>query len=102
MSDPATDDLSRRLRDSKVVCAACGGQRVRVIDSRHTREHIRRRRHCELCGHRWSTYEIPAERYAQLLEDAHPMWDGLHWSIDEEGPAATVVMVDRVDILPPT
>jgi transcriptional repressor NrdR len=46
-------------------CPKCGSQEDRVIDSRASREGatIRRRRECEGCGHRFTTYEQiePAE-----------------------------------------
>jgi transcriptional repressor NrdR len=40
-------------------CPKCGGQDDKVIDSRASREGatIRRRRVCEKCGHRFTTYE---------------------------------------------
>src|SRR6202046_5326419 len=40
-------------------CPKCGGQEDKVIDSRASREGatIRRRRECEKCGHRFTTYE---------------------------------------------
>jgi transcriptional repressor NrdR len=40
-------------------CPKCGCQEDRVIDSRASREGatIRRRRQCEQCGHRFTTYE---------------------------------------------
>ena len=40
-------------------CPKCGGQEDKVIDSRASREGatIRRRRQCENCGHRFTTYE---------------------------------------------
>lgn len=41
-------------------CPKCGGQEDKVIDSRTSREgdSIRRRRECEACAHRYTTYEI--------------------------------------------
>jgi transcription repressor NrdR-like protein len=30
-----------------------------VVDSRPTEDGVRRRRHCEACGHRFTTYERP-------------------------------------------
>src|ERR1035441_7801683 len=40
-------------------CPKCGCQEDKVIDSRASREGatIRRRRKCEQCGHRFTTYE---------------------------------------------
>lgn len=38
-------------------CPACGSTSHHTTDSRPTQGAIRRRRACESCGHRWSTYE---------------------------------------------
>ena len=40
-------------------CVVCGGVQSRVIDSRQSEDglSIRRRRACENCGHRFTTYE---------------------------------------------
>ena len=40
-------------------CLACGNSETKVIDSRTTEENltIRRRRECEYCGHRFTTFE---------------------------------------------
>ena len=40
-------------------CPHCGARETRVVDSRLGKEGdaIRRRRHCERCGHRFTTYE---------------------------------------------
>src|ERR1700721_560358 len=40
-------------------CPKCGGQEDKVVDSRRSREGatIRRRRECEKCHHRFTTYE---------------------------------------------
>lgn len=40
-------------------CPKCGGQEDKVIDSRSSREGavIRRRRECDACNHRFTTYE---------------------------------------------
>ena len=41
-------------------CPYCNKQRSRVVDTSHdTRGGIRRRRECENCGQRYSTYERP-------------------------------------------
>lgn len=41
-------------------CGVCGGE-SRVVDSRETKGWIRRRRECERCGARWTTFEMPGE-----------------------------------------
>jgi transcriptional regulator NrdR family protein len=47
------------------MCPKCGEDEVSVIDSRAAilfeKSSIRRRRKCNKCGHRWSTYELPEE-----------------------------------------
>jgi len=42
-----------------MLCPTCGSTRIRVIDSRPAENGmaIRRRRECETCGHRFTTYE---------------------------------------------
>jgi len=39
-----------------------------VIDSRTTARTIRRRRRCEGCGHRWTTYEIEGKDLKPVLD----------------------------------
>jgi transcriptional repressor NrdR len=53
-------------------CPKCGGQEDRVVDSRASREGatIRRRRECEGCGYRFTTYEqIEHEELMVLKRD---------------------------------
>ena len=38
-------------------CPHCGQREHRVIDTRETNDAIRRRRQCEICGQRFTTYE---------------------------------------------
>ena len=38
-------------------CPDCQHEDSRVIDSRATADHVRRRRECQACGHRFTTYE---------------------------------------------
>jgi transcriptional regulator NrdR family protein len=49
-------------------CPACKG-RSKVLDSRPHDDHLRRRRKCLECGHRWTTHEIDADLFA-LYEQA--------------------------------
>ncbi len=43
-----------------MLCPYCNNQRSRVVDTSHdARGGIRRRRECENCGQRYSTYERP-------------------------------------------
>lgn len=43
---------------------ACRSVDVGVLDSRPVAEGTRRRRKCNACGWRWTTYEVSAEAYA--------------------------------------
>lgn len=51
-------------------CPSCGQTNTSVIDSRTTREdrEIRRRRSCESCGYRFTTYERPEERQVYIVK----------------------------------
>ena len=53
-----------------IPCPECMTTGTRVVDSRpsYERGSIHRRRECCLCGCRWSTYEVEADRL-ELLED---------------------------------
>lgn len=48
-----------------VQCPKCNGE-SHVIDSRDEESARRRRRKCDSCGHRYSTYEIHAEEYNRI------------------------------------
>lgn len=48
-----------------IFCPTCKGV-SRVVDSRVTGNSIRRRRRCESCGERWSTYEVDSGVVAAL------------------------------------
>ena len=52
-------------------CPRCGGGNVFVLDSRAKEDTVRRRRKCSDCGTRFSTVEIPAEEYANLVKAKH-------------------------------
>jgi transcriptional repressor NrdR len=51
------------LKSARVRCPACGGLSDRVVDSREADDGsvIRRRRECQHCGQRYTTYERVAE-----------------------------------------
>ena len=38
-------------------CPNCGTDRTGVVDSRCAKGHVRRRRRCPVCQHRFTTYE---------------------------------------------
>jgi hypothetical protein len=47
-------------------CSNCGATEVRVLETRPSRDAIRRRKHCYHCGHRETTYEITQAQYKEL------------------------------------
>lgn len=50
---------------------ACCGESTKVLDSRHHRRGIlRRRRECEKCGERWTTVEVEAGHWNRSLHEA--------------------------------
>jgi transcriptional regulator NrdR family protein len=52
-----------------LACPNCGEQALDVIDTNQAQNVlVRRRRACRKCGHRFSTVEIPAEEYDQLVK----------------------------------
>lgn len=56
-------------------CEQCGHEDLRVIDSRHGENHewVRRRRACQSCGHRFTTYEASISSWESELE-CHAKW----------------------------
>lgn len=52
-------------------CPFCRSIQTKVIDSRADADRgaVKRRRECEKCGERWTTFEIEEDRLA-LYEDA--------------------------------
>jgi hypothetical protein len=49
-------------------CSSCGSLAVFVIESRNTANARRRRKRCDRCGHRETTYEISQEEYKALTK----------------------------------
>jgi transcriptional repressor NrdR len=51
-------------------CPACGESATRVIDSRAIKENteIRRRRMCDVCAHRFTTYERSEEAFPRVIK----------------------------------
>lgn len=52
-------------------CPECGQPSLRVISTNLVAHGRRRRRQCEKCGHRSTSYEIPANDYAKYVELLH-------------------------------
>ena len=67
--------LEEARKHSTSRCPVCGKRQYKVIETRPTSfrgvgQNIRRRRRqCDHCGHRDTTYEIPDFMYRQMLED---------------------------------
>lgn len=54
---------------SLLPCPSCYAGQTKVKDSRLSREpimSIRRRRHCPLCGYRWTTFEVGEEMMSKV------------------------------------
>ena len=48
-------------------CPVCGTPENTVTTSRPTKNGIRRRRQCNACGHRWTTYEFSVEDWMEAV-----------------------------------
>jgi transcriptional repressor NrdR len=51
-----------------VECPVCGGRDTKVVDSRESRDGVRRRRVCNECGHRFTTRERIDETLPMVLK----------------------------------
>lgn len=50
----------------------CEHEKSRVLQTRNVRGYVWRQRECKDCGHRWGTYEIPAEHVEfEASEEIH-------------------------------
>ncbi|MCA9697827.1 MAG: transcriptional repressor NrdR [Myxococcales bacterium] len=49
-------------------CPVCGGRNTKVLDSRDSRDGVRRRRVCSECGHRFTTRERIDETLPSVLK----------------------------------
>lgn len=68
-----------KTQDSPTPCLMCGSTAVGVVDSRpskavpglgpQTESIIRRRRACQNCDYRWTTYEVPEIVFMDLNND---------------------------------
>jgi transcriptional regulator NrdR family protein len=62
-------------------CPVCSHPETPIIERRGSR----RRRECGLCHHRWTTYEIPAQRL-ELLEKIEQHAAAIAEALKEEVP----------------
>ena len=53
-----------------MTCPECSSSATRVTDTRHVSTGQRRRRECETCGYRFTTYERPRPRLAERQQAA--------------------------------
>jgi len=51
-------------------CPNCKGPSSAVLSTRRQGAHLRRRRECFDCFHRWSTVEIDVDQFQHLLDIA--------------------------------
>ena len=56
-----------------IACPKCGGMKSIVVDSRKCADGIRRRRECDNCGERWTTYEFAAETMESMKKIGRKM-----------------------------
>jgi hypothetical protein len=62
--------MSVRNYPGNLACPACASTGTEVLDSRGTPEGwIRRRRRCNNCGHRMTTYEVNAEELEATMRE---------------------------------
>lgn len=47
-------------------CPACQHDKTEAVDSRPSGDTVRRRRCCQKCDHRFTTYEISSEKLEEL------------------------------------
>lgn len=69
-------------------CTECGQLALKVLESRITAHYRRRRKVCEACGAKFTTYEISCEDY-QLLEQAKKHGVGAPAPAPEPPPSET-------------
>ena len=50
-------------------CPQCNQSGLRVIESRKSSDATRRRKKCECCGYRFTTYEVSADFYNKAQEN---------------------------------
>ena len=54
-----------------LVCPQCGYKKSFIKDSRPVADGIRRRRECENCSHRWTTYECGSDLMTRLINKGY-------------------------------
>lgn len=85
-------------------CPYCSGLESRVIDTRDVGEGIRRRRECQSCGQRYTTYEAVAKVTLLIVKrdgrrenfDRQKLYEGI-WKACTKRPIASEAIEDMVD-----
>lgn len=81
---PGTKRRSERRREDSILCLSCGSPLKRVIDVRWSRGAIRRRRPCDNCGARFTTWErIEGDGQERPASLRKPLLAALDERIDE-------------------
>lgn len=69
-----------------LTCPNCNEEQpFSVVDSRQTKEMVRRRRKCDYCGVRISTLEIRVEGLVELFDELPKMTNKLRSILDPDG-----------------
>jgi hypothetical protein len=55
---------------SSTPCPSCGSRTFEIIESRTTKTATRRRKQCQACGHRCTTYEVSSSWFRQAEDNA--------------------------------
>ena len=53
------------------LCPKCGSSSIYVTDSRKDCGRIRRRKKCNMCDFRFTTYEVPAIEFVKIQKTLH-------------------------------
>lgn len=85
-------------------CPFCGGTESRVIDTREVGEGIRRRRACQQCHQRYTTYESVVKMPLQVVKrdgrresfDRQKLFDGI-WKACAKRPIASDAVDEMID-----
>ncbi len=85
-------------------CPFCGGTESRVIDTREVGDGIRRRRACQQCRQRYTTYEAVVKVALQIVKrdgrredfDRQKLFEGI-WKACTKRPIASDAVEEMVD-----
>lgn len=63
-------------------CNKCGSEQIFVIDSRRKQGSVYRRKKCQNCGERFTTYEVTQENFEAYLDFLNKV-SGISLMLDE-------------------